>query len=241
MVASADRIPPRNRTYRSGRRAEQARRTRARILTAATERFLAVGYAATTMRSVATAAEVSVPTIELIFRTKAQLLKEAIDVAIAGDDAPIPMLERDWASAAGRAPDAGTFLATFARALREAAVRSAGLIVAAQEAAPGDPEIGALTRRLSEQRAITVGWVVDGLRERARLRPGLTRRMAVDTMWFLMDPTVFTRLHRDRGWTPAEFERWFVDSCTVLLLAAGSDQSPRAHGAGRGLSGREKP
>jgi hypothetical protein len=52
--------------------------------------------------------------------------------------------------------------------------------------------------------------------------------MAVDTMWLLMDPTVFMRLHRDRGWTPAQFERWFIDSCTVLLLAPGSDQSPRA-------------
>jgi len=40
------------RRYRSPRREQQARRTRARIIAAAAQRFLARGYAATTMRAV---------------------------------------------------------------------------------------------------------------------------------------------------------------------------------------------
>src|SRR5215468_5883978 len=94
------------RVYRSPRRAEQARRTRARILVAATEQFVARGYAATTVRSIAEAARISVPTVELIFSTKPKLLKAAIDVAIAGDDEPVPMFEREWAAAAAEAGDA---------------------------------------------------------------------------------------------------------------------------------------
>ena len=44
--------------------------------------------------------------VELAFPTKSDLLKAAIDVAIAGDDEPVPVLERPWAVAARAAPDA---------------------------------------------------------------------------------------------------------------------------------------
>jgi len=206
------------RAYRSTRRAEQARRTRARILAAATQQFVAGGYAATTMRSIADAAGVSVPTVELIFGTKPRLLQAAIDVAIAGDDEPVPMFEREWASAAAEAEDAASFLAIFAQALREAALRSAGLIVVADEAARTDRVIGALSRRLSRQRVMTVAWIVDGLRERTALRAGVTRKMAIDVLWLLMEPAVFQRLTRERGWTPAQFEQWFTESASRLLL-----------------------
>src|ERR1700748_651979 len=85
------------RRYQSPGRAEQARRTRARICAAATAQFLAAGYAGTTIRAVAAAAGVSVPTVEAAFGTKARLLKAAIDVATAGDDEPVAMLDRAWA------------------------------------------------------------------------------------------------------------------------------------------------
>src|SRR6516164_9928169 len=99
------------RRYRSPRRQQQARATRARIIAAAARRFLASGYAGTTMRAAAADAGVALPTVELVFGTKARLLKAVIDVAIAGDDEPGPMLDRRWArraqSAAGPAEFAG--------------------------------------------------------------------------------------------------------------------------------------
>lgn len=71
-------------------------------LEAATTLLLARGYAATSIRAIAEAATVSVPTVELAFASKPRLLKAAIDVAIAGDDQPVPMLERDWARGGSR-------------------------------------------------------------------------------------------------------------------------------------------
>src|ERR1700693_4085436 len=115
------------RSYRSPHREMQARRTRARIIAAAAQRFLAHGYAGTTMRAVALDAGVALPTVELAFRTKARLLKAAIDVAIAGDDDQVAMLDRQWAKRAesiARPPD---FIATFARVLVGSAKRAAGL------------------------------------------------------------------------------------------------------------------
>ena len=217
-MAAVKQESPTTRVYRSTRRAEQARRTRARILAAATQQFVARGYAATTMRSIAEAARVSVPTVELTFGTKPKLLKAAIDVAIAGDEEPVPMFEREWAAAAAKAEDATSFLAAFAQALCEAAIRSAGLIVVADEAARTDRVIAALSRRLSQQRVTTVTWIVDGLRKRTVLRAGVTRKMAIDFLWLLMEPVVFQRLTRERSWTPAQFERWFTESASRLLL-----------------------
>src|SRR4029453_9459657 len=62
------------RTYRSNRRAAQARRTCQRVLDAATAEFLARGYAGATIPAIAAGAAVSVPTVESLFGTKARVL-----------------------------------------------------------------------------------------------------------------------------------------------------------------------
>src|SRR5215472_13049920 len=95
------------RRYRSSVRDAQARRTRRRVLDAATAVFLDRGYGGATIRAVAAGAEVSVPTVEALFGTKARLLKAAIDVAIAGDDEPVPVLDRSPAQAASKAAGIG--------------------------------------------------------------------------------------------------------------------------------------
>lgn len=213
------------RPYRSPRREQQARATRRRILAAAADRFLACGYAATTMRAVAETAGVSLPTVELAFGTKARLLKAAIDVAIAGDDEPIPVLERAWAARALATTTVADFLAILGGVLREAARRSAGLVLAAFEGRSTDAEVAALADQLGRQRATTVAWIVDRIVERSPLRAEVSRQAAIDTVWLLMDPVVFQRLTRERGWSPAQFERWFTDSIPRLLLPAGSAAS----------------
>ncbi|HYY18815.1 MAG TPA: TetR family transcriptional regulator, partial [Streptosporangiaceae bacterium] len=209
--------PQERRTYRSARRQQQAAQTRARICAAATGQFLAAGYAGTTVKAVAAAAGVSVPTVEAAFGTKARLLKAAIDVATAGDDAPVAMLDRSWAVRAEATPDPAGFVAEFAAVLTTSAQRAAGLILAALDASAYDPDIGAVAVQLAAQREVMAAWLVDGLRRRAALRPGLDRAEAVDTVWLLMDPAVFTRLTGARGWPPARFQAWFAAAVLRLL------------------------
>jgi AcrR family transcriptional regulator len=208
------------REYHSPRRQEQARRTRERIIAAACERFLASGYTAATMRGIANAAGVAVQTVELVFGTKRELLKAVIDVAIAGDGQPVPVLQRAWASAESTA-EVTEFLAIAGRAVRIVADRVAGLLAVVDEAASTDHEIAALARQLDAQRATTAAWIVTGIIERAPLRTGLRHEDAVDTIWLLMDPVVFRRLTRDRGWSPGHFQHWFTDSIHRLLLPPG--------------------
>jgi AcrR family transcriptional regulator len=207
-----------SRAYRSAQRTAQARHTRQRIVAAATEQFASASYPATTMRSIAAAADVSVASIELAFGTKAQLLKTAIDVAIAGDHDPVAVLDRDWATAAQATTIVHEFLTAVARTLRPAMTRSAGLVLAAYDAAETDPALRELAKQLTTQRATTVAWIIDGIRARAALREGITRRHAIDQVWLLMDPAVYQRLTRYRGWSPAHYEKWFTDTITRLLL-----------------------
>lgn len=232
--ARSDPPTGRPRSYRSPKRSGQGRRTRRRILAAASERFRSAGYAGTTMGAVAAAAGVSRATVELLFQTKAGLLKEAIDVAIAGDDEPVPVLERPWASQARAAPDAGTFMAVVAGVLITAAQRSDALVLVAFEAARSDERLVPLAAQLKAQRAVTAAWIVDGLATRAPLRAGVDRAHAVDLVWLLMDPAVYTLLTSERGWTPQRFGGWFADSALRLLTEAGGDGGNALPGTSQG-------
>src|SRR5215467_9175446 len=80
----------------TGKRGEKSRRTRRRILQAAYELFVEQGYGATTLQGIAERAGVAVQTIYFVFGNKPSLLKELVDVTIAGDDEPIPTMRRDW-------------------------------------------------------------------------------------------------------------------------------------------------
>jgi AcrR family transcriptional regulator len=217
----SDDRPPQRRRYQSHQRQEGARATRARICTAAEDEFLAHGYAGTTVRAIAAAAGVSRPTVELIFGTKARLLKAVIDRATAGDDEPIPMLQRNWADAAQANRDARGFVAAFGETLTEAAQRAGRLVLVVLDAARSDAEISAVATQMMRQREIMAEWLVDGLTQRARLRPDLNHREAVDIVWTLMDPAVFERLTQQRAWSPARFEAWFTDSILRLLSTPG--------------------
>jgi TetR/AcrR family transcriptional regulator, regulator of autoinduction and epiphytic fitness len=207
------------RSYRSSRRETQARLTRQRVLAAATSEFLARGYAGATMRAMAAGAGVSVPTVESLFGTKARVLKAAIDVAIAGDDEPVPVLDRSWTVAAEAADTVDEVLSIVAGVIGPAQARSCGLVLAVLEGSSTDPELSALSEQMIAQRGRTAEWLVDALARRASLRDGCTRREAVDTLWVLMDPAVFDRLTRQRRWTQARYEAWFARTVRRLLFA----------------------
>jgi AcrR family transcriptional regulator len=212
----------RKRAYVSAARSQQARHTRKRVIDAANRLFVEQGYATTTMRAIAAEAGVSIPTVELLFGTKAQLLHVVLDVAIAGDDEPVPMLSRAWADDAQSRDDVAEFLSAVAEVLREAQVRSAGIMLAAYEAATADPDIHVLVADRELQRERTAGWIVDGVLGRASLRVGLDRAAAIETVWMLMDPVVFSRLTRHRGWSPDRYATWFADSVAQLLITSSS-------------------
>lgn len=189
------------------------------MVSAATRLFLTRGYAATTMRSIATEAGVSIGTVEAHFQTKARALKAAIDAAIAGDDVRTPMLEREWADRARVARTPEDLLAVAAAVITASQHRSAGLVLAVFEAAGSDADLMALSTEMVTQRHGTASWIVEALARIAPLHPDLTTTAAVETLWLMMDPAVFVRLTRDRGWAEDRYRSWLARSVRRLLVA----------------------
>src|SRR5829696_5214294 len=122
------------RPYQSAKRAAAALKTRNAIRDAAEGLFLRDGYARTSMKAIAKQAGVSEPTMYLIYATKANLLREVIQVAVRGDEAPATLSERpEW-----RAVMSGPIDEVFARfaALNATLMtRTAAIIALAESAA----------------------------------------------------------------------------------------------------------
>jgi AcrR family transcriptional regulator len=207
------------RVYHSPRRAEQARQTRQRIVAAARAEFLRSGYAGATIAAIAATAGVSVQTVELVFGTKRELLKTVVDVAVAGDDAPVPVSERDWVRRAQATSQAGELLEIVAGGgVRPISERAAGVLAVVYQAAAADEQIAVLAREFDQQRLTGARAIVDALAQRARLRADISHAAAVDIMWLLMDPLVYQRLTTDRGWTADDYQHWLTQSVQRLLL-----------------------
>ena len=214
--------PGTRRSYRSPRRQARALQTRLHILLAATSLFDERGYAGTTIRSVAERAAVAVPTVEALFGTKGRLLKAAIDVAIAGDDEPVPMLARGWAAAAARATDPESLLAILAGVLAPAQSRSSGLVLSVLEGARSDPELASLAAQMSAQRVTMATWVVARLTALGALPSHIGEDEAIDTVFAIMEPALFERLTRHRGWTLDRYQDWIARSLRRLLVERGT-------------------
>jgi TetR/AcrR family transcriptional regulator, regulator of autoinduction and epiphytic fitness len=216
MAAGGGGDNPRRR-YDSPARRDRARRTRRAILDAARELFVAQGYAATSVRAVAAAAGVSVPTVEQAFGTKRALLKHVVDVTRAGDDEPVAMLDRAPAVAATAAGTPAEFLDLVAAEIAVVSARVSAVQAVLAAAAAGDPEIAGLAAEIDAQRRVVAAHLVDTLARHGPLR--LARDRAVDAVWALLDPVVHRRLTADCGWSADEFAGWLADALGRLLLS----------------------
>jgi AcrR family transcriptional regulator len=209
---------PVNRRYDNRLRTEQAGHTRAAILAAARRLITERGYAATSVRDIAEAAGVSFPTVYAAVGTKPAILKALWDIAVAGDDDPIPMAERPQVKTAEADPDPRVTLAAFAHQITIAGARTAPLLRVIDEAAGGSPEIAALAEKTRAELHAGVTRLARNLHDSGALRPDLTVAKAADILWMLAGGVVHHALTEQRGWSAAEAEEWLATSLSRLLL-----------------------
>lgn len=206
---STDQSPAR-RTYRSPRREQQAAETRAVVLAAATRLFGERGWAATGMRDVAREAGVSVETVYAHFKAKADLLMAAIDVAVVGDAAPVPLDERTEFAVLGEGSRAQRARAA-AHLAADVNRRTVGVNLALREAASSDDALDRLMRQREEGRRRNVA-------EAAALVAGHeVTDDQVDALWAVVDVGVFRMLTDLRGWSGEQYEAWLADMLDRLL------------------------
>lgn len=213
----SDEVKSRRR-YESPLRQEQAGATRRRILEAARRRFLAHGYVATTVASIAQEAGVTAQTVYVAYGNKRAILAALLDVAIGGDERPVGVLERPEPQRMRNEPAQRRQLEMMARGIRGILERTGPIFDVVRGAASVDPEIAELYRRLQEERLRNMARVVGWVAEKGSLRDGFTVDDAADIVWTLTSADVHRLLTVERGWTGERYERWLADSLIAALL-----------------------
>jgi AcrR family transcriptional regulator len=216
----AERV--KTRRYESPRRREQAAATRRQILEAAQRLFERQGYAATTMAAIAAEAGVALKTVYVAFETKSGLLRALWHLLLRGDEEDAPVADRRWYQEVLEEPDPDRLLRLTARNSRAVKERAGALMGVIRSAASTDADIAALWARIQADFHDNQRGIVKALHTRKALRPGLGVARAADVLWTLNHPDLWLLLVGERGWTPAEWERWFTDVARSQLLVRAS-------------------
>jgi len=206
------------RRYDSRRRQEQARENRRAVLEAARQLFLERGYAATTVSAIAAEAGVSVETVYKAFGNKPGLVKAVVDVAIVGDDEPVPMLQRERVRRMEAEPDPRRKLAMYGEHLAESAPRRVPVELLVRAAAASDPAAARVKDQLEAERLTGMGFFARHLYEGGHLRRDVSVEEARDVLWTYNSAEVYELVVLRRGWTPKRYGRWVADALAAALL-----------------------
>lgn len=205
-------------------RAEQARRTRLRVVESARAAFLELGYGAATIKEVARRAGVSQETVYKSFGNKAGLLKAAYDIALAGDDEPVPMADRPEIQAVRAARSPREAARAYAALVPAFAARIGPLATMALHASGADADLAAFVAETGAERLAGATGTARAWEAAGWLREGVGVEQARDVVWMLSGPSLH-ELARARGWGDEEFVDWAsgVLLATVLDPEAGGE------------------
>ncbi len=174
-----------------------------------------------TIEAIAKRAQVSVPTVYAVLKSKTGILTALLDQSMFGPDYD------DIIRYARSTTDPETRLrraAAVARQIRSAQsaafelMRGAGVVA---------PELAKLEQQRERLRYDREERVITFLRESGKLRTGLSHQGARDIFWMLTGGDVYRMLVQERGWSPQQYQDWLADTLVKLLLAPDAQGSPR--------------
>jgi len=218
--ANATATPSKKRSYDSSRRQRQAEQTRGEVLVAAMELFNARGWAETTLADVAEAAGVAVETIYKGFKSKKQLVRDAMEAAVVGDAEPLAFVERDPFRRLGEGTRAER-LQVGMDILADLHERSAGLWRALGDAAAGDDELEAWMRDGEQNRKLDTVRSLERIFERPITGP------MIDVVWTLYGPESYWKLVQVAGLSRAAYQAMLAEATLRLLGEPLGEPKPR--------------
>ncbi len=207
-----------SRKYDASRRQEQARSMRRSVLAAATDLFVTEGYASTTMSAVADAAGVSVETIYKTIGKKPALAKACFDVAIAGDDEDVAIMDRESLTKVRNEADPVTKLNLYGQHMARTMPRIAALLLAVRAAASADPGAREVWDQLNDERLHGMSMLAEELKRIKALRRGVSVDEARDVLWTHNSVELFDLLVTQRGWTSSRYGEWMGRQLIAALL-----------------------
>lgn len=204
------------REYHSPLRQAEAAATRARIVDAAGRLFVEHGYVATSMKAIAEAAGVSVPTVHLN-GPKHALLIAAFERTFAGDEGSHALAERPALVEIMAEPDAQVAITKYVAFLAEANGRAAGILRALALAADADPGARAAFEELEQRRQRDMAIGAEFFVQRGLLAPE-DRERGADLLSLYTSPDTYLQLVGARGWSREQYEEWLRGAIRSMFV-----------------------
>jgi AcrR family transcriptional regulator len=200
----------------SGRR-EAARARRYAVVLSAKDLFERDGYRATTIAAIAAASNVSSEMVYKSFGNKAALAKAVFDLAVAGDDEPVPVRDRPSALAVTSEPEARRKIALFVDGLVERLERSVKVQIMIRDGRHVDDALIPVWEQVLGEGLTGMEMLGRQLMETGQLRQNLTLAEIRDVLWNYLAIDHYERLVLVRGWRVADFQRWLTAAVTDAL------------------------
>lgn len=211
--------PTTKRPYNARRRRQRAEAergaTQLRVVKAARKLFLAKGYVATTMTEIAKEAGVALQSVYSAGQSKADLLHLVTDLAVAGDEQEVMLLERPGFAAVAGEPDPKRQVEMIAALIAATMERLAPVWVAYREAAAVDSKAAANLLAAHQRRHETFAGMIAMLPEERLRRPP---EEAVDSAWAIGSIDVFLLLRSIQGWDASRYAEWIRQTLIDQLL-----------------------
>jgi AcrR family transcriptional regulator len=200
----------------SGRR-EAARARRYAVVLSAKDLFERDGYRATTIAAIAAASKVSSEMVYKSFGNKAALAKAVFDLAVAGDDEPVPVRDRPSALAVTTEPEARRKIALFVDGLVERLQRSVKVQIMIRDGRHVDDALIPIWEQVLGEGLTGMEMLGRQLMETGQLRQNLTLAEIRDVLWNYLAIDHYERLVLVRGWRIVDFQLWLTAAITDAL------------------------
>jgi AcrR family transcriptional regulator len=205
------------RNYDASGRRERARQRRRDVVAAAQELFEADGFQATTISAVAARAGVSAESVYKGFGSKAALAKAVFDFVLAGDDEPVPILQRPELLAVQQEPDVRRKLRLYVDGLVARQQRSARVQILIRDGRHADETLRETWQTLLDERSIGMRNLGRHLLETGQLRPDITLDEVTDVLWTYIAVELYELLVLQRGWSPERYGGLLASALIAVL------------------------
>ena len=205
------------RAYDASGRQARARARRLAVVLAARDLFERDGYRPTTIAAIAAHAGVSAESVYKGFGTKAALAKQVFDLALAGDDEPVPVAERPATLAVRDEPDVRRKIALFAEGLAQRQARSALVTILIRDGRHVDDSLAPVWAKLRDEGLAGMTALGRHLLGTGQLRPGLDLAEVRDVLWNYLAIDHYERLVLSQGWPLERYEHWLAEAITSAL------------------------
>jgi len=150
-----------------------------------------------------------VQTVYYVFGTKRNVLSAVLDMTIAGDVEPVPVMDRPWIDRFTAEPNAAGAIGLLAEEAVVIVARTAPIYEVVRTAA-ADPEVGVLLAHNRRRRRTDQRRLVEMLADAGYLRIDLDLDTAADVFYSLVNEEIFHLLVVECGWDIARFRSWLT-------------------------------